>query len=103
MADKEKKRDGDDDEKKYYYKQVNYWLQMYGNSGIPDQRAVETYIDCETSEAVQSLRNELIGISRGNYQDAPFDVSVGVKRRVRHGTYQEWARLMLLWMANYKH
>ncbi len=89
-------------EKKYYYKQVQYWLQNYGNAGNPDQRAVETYMDCETTEAVGSLRNELIGISRGNYEDKSMDLTVGVKRRMRHGTYQEWARLMLLWMASYK-
>lgn len=84
------------------YKQVTYWVQYYGNSGAPDQRAVETFMDCETREVVVMLQNELRGISLGNFRPEILDRLVGAKRRMNHGSYQEWAKLMLLWMSSYK-
>jgi hypothetical protein len=85
-----------------YYKQLNYWLKNYGNSGASDQQAVQTFVDCENREVISGFRAELLGITHGNYADELFDRSVGVKRRARHGSYSEWAKMMLLWLASYK-
>ena len=84
------------------YKQVVFWVQQYGSSGAPDQRGIETFKDCETTEAVKILHNELRGIMAGNYKMESMDALIGVKRRVKHGSYEEWAKIMLLWLANYK-
>ena len=84
------------------YKQITYWAQQYGNSGSPDQRAVETYMDCETREAVSTLQNELRGLTVSGAMPEVLDKTIGAKRRMKHGSYQEWAKMMLLWMANYK-
>jgi len=84
------------------YKHVIQWVQEYGQSGEPDQRAVQTFMDCETREAVNGLRAELIAISAGKFNDQTFDVVVGIKRRVLHSSYAAWAQLMLQWIAAYK-
>ncbi len=84
------------------YKQLTYWAQNYGNSSVPDQRAVETFMDCETREGVSGLRNELMGVAGGNFDETVFDKILGANRKFRHGSYIEWARMMLLWMASYK-
>lgn len=84
------------------YKQVTYWIKHYGSSGAADQRAVQDFMECETTEVVTSLKLELANISQGNFDQENLDKLVGSKRRQRHETYQEWAKLMLLWMASYK-
>lgn len=81
------------------YRFVPLWVREYGMGGGPDQQAVQTFIDCETREAVVGLQNELIGISKGRYKDHVFDQVIGVKRRALHGSYSEWAKLMLQWIA----
>ena len=84
------------------YQRVSYWVQNYGQSGIPDQRAVETFIDCETTEAVNMLRNELQMMAEGKFKEETADRLIGVKRKVKHGSYSDWAKLMLMWMVGYK-
>lgn len=84
-----------------HYKKVVQWAKEYGSSGLPDQRALQDFIDCETDEAISGLKSELIGISQGNYRDEIFDKVVGVNRRLRHTSYGEWAKLMLMWLASY--
>jgi len=81
------------------YKYVPLWVREYGMSGSPDHQAVQIFVDCETREAIAGLRNELIGVSKGRYKDETFDLVVGTKRKVLHGSYSEWAKLMLQWLA----
>lgn len=85
-----------------HYNEVLYMLQNYGASGTEDKRAVQTFIDCETAERVSSLRGQLYSISQGKYDDRTFDAQVGVARRQKHGSYKEWARMCLQWMAGYR-
>jgi hypothetical protein len=84
-----------------YLKQVNFYLKNYGNSGAPDQRCVETFIECETGESIRMLQNELRSITTGNFDEHSMDVNVGPARKARHGSYEAWAKLMLLWIASY--
>lgn len=84
------------------YKRTAYWVDNYGKSGIPDERAVQTFMDCETFEEVNSLRNELIAIADGKFKDEIMTIVLGNNRKVKYGSYDSWAKLMLLWMANYK-
>lgn len=83
-------------------KSITYWVKTYANPGITDQRAVETYMDCESAEASRGLRAELITISSGNFQEQSLDLTIGKSRALKYGNYQEWAKMMLVWMANYK-
>ena len=81
------------------YKQLKLWVDNYGSAGITDQKAVQTFMECETNEAVKMLQNELIGISHGNFEQNAMDKLVRAQRRINYGSYQEWAKLMLLWIA----
>ncbi len=83
-------------------KNITYWVRTYANPGITDQRAVETFIDCESAEASRGLRAELTAISSGNFQEQSMDLTIGKSRALKHGDYQGWAKMMLLWMANYR-
>ncbi|MCO6432586.1 MAG: hypothetical protein J5J00_17170 [Deltaproteobacteria bacterium] len=84
------------------YPKVKQWVSEYGNSGAEDRRAVSDFVTIEPAETVASLRNELASIAKGMYDDRLMSQVVGAKRKDRHGSYQEWARLMLMWMANAK-
>jgi hypothetical protein len=84
------------------YKYVPLWVKEYGMSDSTDQRAVETFIECEGREAVNALRAELIAIADGRYVDSVFDVIVGIKRRLKYSSYEAWAKLMLQWITSYK-
>jgi hypothetical protein len=84
------------------YNRVYYWVQNYGQGGIPDNRAVENFMECETREQVSLLRFELELMAQGNFKQENLDKLVGVKRRVKHQSYDGWAKLMLLWISEYK-
>jgi hypothetical protein len=84
------------------YPRVTYWVQNYGGSDAPDKRAVQDFMDCESEEQIRSLRGELYAISQGRFDKKNLDANVGKKRETRHGSYDTWAKMMLLWMASYK-
>ena len=85
-----------------HYPELVYWRKTYGHPGVLDKRAVETFMDCETDERIRSLRGQLYAISMGRYDDDLFVKQFGPERKNRHGSFQEWAKLMLQWMAGYK-
>ena len=82
-------------------KQITYWVKVYGSGGNPDQRAVQDFVDCETTEVLSTFRAELMGISLGKADEKTLDQVVGNKRKVLYNSYQEWAKLMLMWLAAY--
>lgn len=84
------------------YAKIPYLLKTYASSTGDDRRAVENFMYCEGAETVSSLRAELTGILQCRAEDSLLDKLVGPDRKARHGTYQEWAKLMLLWMASHK-
>lgn len=85
---------------KVAYPKVKYWVDGYGSAGAEDKKAVELFVTCEATEAVASLRAELISMSRGNFDQTTLDLLIGQNRRLKHGTFDAWARMMLLWLAS---
>ena len=86
-----------------FLKNLNHWIRDYSVAGVPDQRSIENFIECESAESVSSLCNELRAVASGNFEDSELDQTLGMNRKFRHGSYQDWAKMMLLWSANYKH
>jgi len=84
-----------------YYSEIHYWLSTYCNVGSSDQRAVETFVDCETRERVHSLRTQLYAVSQGKYDEEEFIRQLGRERKNRYGSFQGWAKIMLQWIAQY--
>lgn len=84
------------------YKNLTYWVNSYGKSGAPDERGIHDFMECENTETINSLRSELQAVSEMKYKNELMDVLLGAKRRVKHGSFAAWAKLMLLWMAGYK-
>ncbi len=81
------------------YSRIAEWVREYGSSGADDMRALRDYIEIEANESISSLRTELHSLARGNYIEETIQKLVGAKRKVRHGTFDEWAKSMLRWMA----
>ena len=84
------------------YTRIKLWADIYGNGSVEDKRAVENFVDCETAEEVSALRTELYAMARGGYQDKTLDILLGQNRRMKYGTFSEWAKYMLLWMSERK-
>ena len=80
---------------------VKYWVQNYGMAGVEDKRAVETFVDCETDEKIKTFREQLLSISKGKYEERVLDAFVGKGRAKKHRSYDEWAKLMLLWLHEF--
>ncbi|MDC0357673.1 hypothetical protein OAO01_02575 [Oligoflexia bacterium] len=72
-------------------------------AGVPDKRAVHDFIECETDQKIRALKQQLHAISQGSYDDAAFDKTVGARRKAKHGSYHQWAKIMLLWITEYYH
>ena len=87
------------------YNEIYQWVREYGKSGVPDRRAVGDYVICENDELIRRFRSQLYAVSQGNYDIEQFDKIVGMNRRIRHGSYEGWAKIMLLWLneADKKH
>lgn len=85
-----------------HYTKVVYWVQNYGVPGVEDNRATHDFMVVETQELISALRTELIAMSKGSYHEHVLDDLVGVKRKMRYGSYEQWAKYMLLWMAEFK-
>ncbi|MCI5065517.1 hypothetical protein MRY87_07325 [bacterium] len=85
-----------------YYPEIIYWKKTYAHPGVLDKRAVESFIDCETAERVNSLRGQIHSVAKGKFDEHQFIKQMGPDRKQRHGSYEEWAKLMLQWMAGYK-
>ena len=81
---------------------IRYWSEYYAKPGYTDDRAIQDYMVCEHAEAISSLRGELVGIKEGYFKDDTLKVLLGPMRETRYGSYQEWAKMMLLWMAAFK-
>ena len=84
------------------YPKVYAWVKEYANYGSDDARAVTDYMTVESQESIVGLRGELTSISKGNFDEGKMDVFVGVPRKSKHGGYDKWAKMMLLWMAGFK-
>ena len=83
------------------YKYIKVWKDNYAKPGMPDQRALQDFVECENNEVIRLLRGELNSIKGGNYTTESLDVLVGPARVARHGSYEDWAGLMLQWLAAY--
>ncbi|MGA1192645.1 MAG: hypothetical protein ACO3XO_10245 [Bdellovibrionota bacterium] len=84
-----------------HYPEILYWYVTYCNAGITDQRAVETFIDCENRERVNTLRIQLYAVSQGKYDESVLLRQLGRDRKDRYGSFQRWAKMMLQWIAQY--
>ena len=81
---------------------IQYWVDHYGRGEVSDKRAVEDFIECETAEAVKPFKAQLHTISKGDYDPHVLEPLLGKKRIARHGSLENWAKLMLGWAASYK-
>ncbi len=81
------------------FRSLMNWVDAYGRSGVPDQRAVEDFLLCESAEAIRSLQAELIAITRGRYVAESLATLLGANRREKHGSWEAWAKLMLQWLS----
>jgi hypothetical protein len=85
-----------------FFPHLKQFVSVYAPPGVDDQRAIQTFMDCETTESIGTLRNEIRAIASGNFHGPSLDLVLGKGRFSKHGSYDNWAKLALLWMANYK-
>lgn len=78
---------------------VKYWVDNYGKAGLPDQRALEEFVICETREFIMPLQGQLLQISQGRVDEDLLRQILGGNRKAIYGSYEEWAKLMLLWLV----
>jgi hypothetical protein len=86
----------------YVYPRVSAWVQNYGKAEMPDSQAIKVFMECESKEAIKALQVELQSIAEGRFSDAGLDATVGASRRVKFGSFDNWARMMLIWLASEK-
>jgi len=84
------------------YPRIKEFVSVYANGSGDDQRSAQSFCDCEANETIESLRSELISVSSGNFNPNTFDLLVGKGRIGKYGSYDNWAKLVLQWIANYR-
>jgi hypothetical protein len=80
------------------FDKVIFWCQNYGRADVEDKRAAKDFVEIESDETVKPFLIQLHTIADGNYDQEILDQQIGIKRRVKHGSYAEWAKLMLKWI-----
>ena len=85
------------------FPRTRYWLNEYTQGGAEDRRAVDQFIECETRETIQAFQLELQALLQVDQPDDQLDRIIGTKRRVKHGSYANWAALMLQWLISERH
>jgi len=80
------------------YDKLKYFKDNYGRPGYPDQRAVQDFVECENRESVRSFQNALNAVVSGGFNPESLAVVLGKDRLARHGSWEEWARLMMIWL-----
>lgn len=79
-------------------KQIPFFLKGY--AGVADdRRAVHDFMECESTEAVNALRNELVGVAQGSHPTELLDKTLGASRKIKFGSHEQWAKFLLQWMA----
>ncbi len=81
------------------YEKIRYFKDNYLRPGYPDQRAITDFLECENTETVKSFQSILMSISNGSYNPKALESLLGKERVVRFGSYEEWARILLMWIA----
>lgn len=82
---------------------IKYLRSTYApNTDSNDQKAVSTFRMFETREKLQRLRNELQLVKESKVAPEICDLIIGKPRMGRYGSYEGWAKLMLLWIAQAK-
>lgn len=79
-------------------KQISEFIKIYGPVG-DDRRALQDFMECESTETISSFRSELAGIAQGGHAGEMLDKSIGPARKIKHGSHEQWAKTLLLWMA----
>jgi len=80
------------------YNKIRAWIELYAHPEVDDRRAVETCVICESDEFMRPLQTQLHQISKGDYDEELMTNIVGNKRKAKHGSFEEWAKMMLLWL-----
>lgn len=68
-------------------------------SSSDDQRYANDYVQYETIESLNRLRNELISVKDGKVSEPVCMEIIGNSRKAKYEGFDKWARNMLLWLA----
>ncbi len=82
---------------------IQYYNKMYAVSlGGNDQKAVHVFKNYEPQEKLRRLQSELVAVKNGKASEKACDITIGKKRAVKFQSYDNWAKLMLLWLSQSK-
>jgi len=84
------------------FKFLREWVMLYGHKEVPDNIAVQDFVICESKETIKALRAELIAIKNGNFEQASLESFLGRSRLAKFNSFQAWAEIMLLWLAEHE-
>lgn len=87
---------------KPFFKELRFWSHHYAHPELSDDRAISEFMESEPRERVTSLRGEVMAIKNGNYDEKVLEEVIGKNRLARHGSWEHWATLMLLWMNKHR-
>ena len=86
----------------FNYDRISFYVENYGHPEVDEQRAVENFIICESAEALPALIAQLSSVAKGGSTEEVMDQVAGKRRKVKYGSYENWAKLVLLWINQVK-
>ena len=75
---------------------IDYLIKNYAkSSSSDDQKAARVFLDFESREKLQRLRNELVHVKNGQVNPSVLDQVIGLSRKSRYQSYENWASIVL--------
>jgi hypothetical protein len=79
---------------------IAFYQKRYANSlANNDIKAAKLFKQYETTEAIKRFQNELLSIKSGLVAETTLTLTLGKSRQTKHKGFNNWAKLMLLWLA----
>ena len=82
---------------------VEYYQRRYAHSlSNNDQKAARLFKEYESVEKVRRLQQELLWVRNGQVLTQTLENILGKTRKSKYSGFENWAKLMLLWVAQAK-
>ncbi len=82
---------------------LEHMIKAYANHNDGnDQKAIDTFNMFETTEKMSRLKNELLWIRDGIVTEQTLERVLGLPRKIKFESYENWAKIMMIWISQLK-
>jgi hypothetical protein len=78
---------------------INTYNKRYALTLTDEKKAIKLFIEYESRDMFNRLKREILAVAQSKVPEAVCERALGKSRRVKHGSYEKWAKNTLLFFA----